>query len=150
MVIRKKKKVLKFRGQRSYGYGSHKSHRGGGSRGGRGNAGMHKHKWSYTVKYLPDKYGKRGFEPVDRKHIDTVNVSGLEKLADGRKELNLWELGIEKVLGKGRIDVPIEVMARSFSKKATEKIEAAGGKVVVFGKPEEAEESTEELSEEDN
>jgi large subunit ribosomal protein L15 len=151
MVIRKKKKVLKYRGKRSYGYGSHKSHRGGGSRGGRGKAGMHKHKWSYTVKFAPGKYGKRGFKPIDKKEIATINVSELERICEGRKEINLGDMGIDKVLGKGRIGSAIEVMAKSFSKKAAEKIEAAGGKVVVFGEPEEEaeEDIPEEVSEEE-
>jgi len=136
MVIRKKKKVLKFRGHRSYGYGSHKSHRGGGSRGGRGKAGGHKHKWSHTVKYDPDRYGKHGFKSKTRKNIKAVNVSMLEKLAAGKKNIDLTKLGYNKVLGNGTISAGIEVTAQMFSKKAVEKIEAAGGKVVVLERKE--------------
>jgi len=143
MVVRKKKKVRKMRGTRSYGYGSHKKHRGGGSRGGRGKAGMHKHKWSYVVKYEPDHFGKRGFKrPVAAtKKVKAINVSGLEKLAvaAGKKKINLAELGYDKVLGSGKISTALKVSAGSFSKGAVEKIEAAGGKVIVIGKSEEAE-----------
>ena len=102
------------------------------------------------MKYQPDKYGKIGFKPVKKVEIRTINVSQLEKLAAGKKEINLGKLGLEKVLGKGRIDVSIEVMAKAFSKKAVEKIEAAGGKIVVFGEPEEKiEELPKNVSEED-
>lgn len=139
MVVRKKKKMLKFRGKRSYGYGSHKKHRGGGSRGGRGNAGMHKHKWSYTVKYDPNRFGKRGFKSKSRKDVKAINVNMLEILAAGKKKIYLKEFGYNKVLGNGKISAAIEVTAEMFSKKAIEKIEAAGGKVVVLEKKPEVE-----------
>lgn len=137
MVVRKKRKVRKFRGKRSYGYGSHKKHRGGGSRGGRGKAGMHKHKWSYTVKYEPDHFGKRGFKhpPGAAKRVKAINLKYLEALAGGKKKLDLSKLGYNKVLGNGNISSALEVTAEAFSKKAIEKIEAAGGKVVIFEKP---------------
>jgi len=134
MVIRKKKKMLKFRGHRTYGYGSHKSHRGSGSRGGKGKAGGHKHKWSHTVKYDPDRYGKHGFTSKTRKNVNAINVSMLEKLAAGKKNIDLAKLGYNKVLGNGALNVAFEVTAEMFSKKAIEKIEAAGGKVIVLEK----------------
>ena len=45
-----KKKVKKFRGSRTFGWGSHKNRRGRGNRGGAGNAGVHKHKYIKFVK----------------------------------------------------------------------------------------------------
>lgn len=134
MVIRKSKKVRKFRGKRNYGYGSHKKHRGGGSRGGRGNAGKHKHKWSHTVKYEPDNFGKRGFKRPQRyaKPLKTINVSQIGRMAEGKK-VDLIKLGYGKVLGNGTIGMALEVTARAFSKKAVEKIEAAGGRAVMPG-----------------
>src|SRR2546428_2541607 len=82
MVVRKEKKFRKFRGQRSYGYGSHKKHRGGGSRGGRGNAGLHKHKWSFTVKYAKDHFGKIGFRTPGRTKIKAINLEEIERISD--------------------------------------------------------------------
>lgn len=142
MVVRKKKKFRKFRGKRSYGYGSHKKHRGGGSRGGRGKAGLHKHKWSYIVKYEPDYFGKHGFKrPVAvAKKVKTINLRRLESLAAGKKKIVLAELGYNKVLGSGKIKAGLEVVAEAFSKKAIEKIKAAGGKVVISKKPEKEQE----------
>jgi large subunit ribosomal protein L15 len=136
MVVRKRRKMRKFRGKRSYGYGSHKKHRGGGSRGGRGNAGMHKHKWSYTVKYEPNHFGKRGFKrPIAAaKKVKAINLRHLGALAAGKKKIDLTKLGYNKVLGAGRIQTAMEVVAEAFSKKAIEKIEAAGGKAVIFEK----------------
>lgn len=45
-----KLKVKKFRGSRTCGGGSHKKRRGAGHRGGRGNAGVHKHKYLKYIK----------------------------------------------------------------------------------------------------
>ncbi len=59
-----KKKVKKIRGSRTCGGGSHKKRRGAGHRGGRGNAGVHKHKYIKFVKLAKEglyEFGKRGF-----------------------------------------------------------------------------------------
>ncbi|MEM4427493.1 MAG: 50S ribosomal protein L15, partial [Zestosphaera sp.] len=42
-----------MRGSRTHGYGRVGQHRKAGSRGGRGAAGLHKHKWTWVVKYHP-------------------------------------------------------------------------------------------------
>ncbi|MEM7825494.1 MAG: uL15m family ribosomal protein [Candidatus Aenigmatarchaeota archaeon] len=148
MVVRKKKKVREFRGQRTYGYGSHKKHRGKGSRGGRGFAGLHKHKWSYTVKYDKEHFGKRGFKrPFNNKAVNAINLKELEKIAeslcrksleqklaekeDDRIKINVLKIGYQKVLGSGKIKKPLIVEAKHFSKKAKIKIEEAGGKAIV-------------------
>lgn len=133
MVVRRGKKVRKFRGKRNYGYGSHKKHRGHGSRGGRGLAGMHKQKWSYTVSKDPFHFGKRGFvrpAAVAKKAINLRELQ-LEAFSAGKKKIDLSKLGYDKVLSSGRLSVALEVVAKAFSKKAVEKIEAAGGKAVV-------------------
>ncbi len=144
MVIRKKKKVRKFRGKRTYGYGSHKKHRGGGSRGGRGKAGMHKHKWSYTVKYAPEHFGKTGFKRPKKivREIKTINLKELDQIAErllkekiAEKEgdkikINVLKLGYQKVLGHGRITKPLIIEAKSFSEQAIKKLEKIKGKAV--------------------
>ncbi len=59
-----KKKVKKFRGSRTCGKGRENRHRGGGNRGGRGNAGMLKHKYIRAVKLVKKglyEIGKSGF-----------------------------------------------------------------------------------------
>ncbi|MEM5853278.1 MAG: uL15m family ribosomal protein [Candidatus Aenigmatarchaeota archaeon] len=130
-MVRKEKKHRKFRGRRTY-HGSHKKARGGGSRGGRGKAGYHKHKWSYVVKYEPNHFGKTGFVPIRKKRIKSINLEELERIAEERnlEEIDLRELGFDKLLGKGNISRPLTVKARFFSKKAIEKIEKVGGKVL--------------------
>lgn len=144
MSVRREKKHKKYRGHRTY-HGTHKKWRGGGSRGGRGKAGLHKHKWSYAVKYAPQHFGKRGFmRPVAAtKKSKSINVQQLEKISgkllqkkiaeqEGEAiKINLRKIGYEKVLGGGKINRPIIVEAKHFSKSAAKKIEEAGGKAVV-------------------
>lgn len=148
MVVRKKKKFRKFRGHRTYGTGSHKKARGGGNRGGRGQAGMHKHKWTYTVKFAPDHFGKHGFKrPIAAiKKVRAINLRELDRLAgqllesgvaqkvEGKIKIDLLKLGYEKVLGGGGVTKPMIIEAKMFSKQAAEKLETAGGKAVVVEK----------------
>lgn len=135
MVVRRRKKHLRFRGGRTY-HGSHKKWRGGGSRGGRGAAGMHKHKWSYTVKYDKEHFGKTGFTrpvAVSRK-IAAINLDDLEKISakQNANEIDAAQLGYGKILGRGKISKPLVVKAKQFSKSAIKKLEEAGGKAVII------------------
>ncbi len=144
MVVRRRKKHRKFRGERTY-KGAKKRRRGAGNRGGRGLAGLHKHKWTYTIKYMPDHFGKRGFKPPKavQREIKAINLEELErcidellekKLAekeDGKVKVNLEKLGYQKLLGKGRVTRPLIVEVRMVSRVAKEKLEACGGEVRV-------------------
>jgi large subunit ribosomal protein L15 len=131
MVVRREKKHRKFRGRRTY-HGSHKKARGGGSRGGRGKAGLHKHKWSYVVKYEPEHFGKKGFTPLRKKEVKSISLKKLDEIAREKnlEKVNVLELGYEKVLGEGKLSKPLTIEAKFFSKQALKKIEEAGGKVI--------------------
>lgn len=121
----------KHRGRcRTNGRG-HKAGRGAGKRGGRGNAGMNKHRVMTRIKYMPNHWGMHGFnrDPSLRNVSVTVNVGQLEELADGADSIDLTELGIDKLLGSGRVSTALSVTVESASAKAVEKIEAAGGSV---------------------
>jgi large subunit ribosomal protein L15 len=64
-----KKKVKKFRGSRTHGKGRNDRNRGAGCRGGRGNAGRHKHKYLKFIKLAKMglyQFGKYGFtRPIE-------------------------------------------------------------------------------------
>ncbi len=123
----------KFRGRnRTHGRGK-KAGRGAGKRGGRGNAGMNKHKVMHRLKYMPGHWGMHGFNrdpSLINVHI-TCNLQELMMLADGKKSIDLSELGIDKLLGSGRINVPLEVTVDFASARAIQKVEAAGGSVTL-------------------
>jgi large subunit ribosomal protein L15 len=150
MVVRRERKSRKLRGRsRTMGWGSVGQHRKSGSRGGKGAAGLGKHEWTWTIKYAPDWYGKRGFTPRRSKasyHKTVVNVgdlaeiverlksTGKAKMEDGMVEVNLADMGVEKLLGEGEIMVPVKVIVSEASETAVKKIEEAGGKVILLTK----------------
>jgi large subunit ribosomal protein L15 len=111
-------------------------------RGGVGKAGGKKHFWLQTVKYNPDRYKKIGFKPPSSLEIplETINVGELEELAlrihgleyikSEEIKLDLGDLGIDKLLGRGRINLPLKLKVSEYTSKALEKLEAAGGEIV--------------------
>jgi len=133
----------KFRGSRTCGGGTHKNRRGAGNRGGRGKAGGCKHHFVRAM-MRGYSYGKHGFKrPASISRDATiVNVGELDELAlylvdeglaeikDGAYHINLENLGIEKVLGSGRVTKNLVVTSEEFSVSAREKIESAGGSCI--------------------
>jgi len=125
------RKSRKYRGSRTHGYGQIGQHRHSGSRGGHGNAGLHKHKWSWLVINDPDHFGRDPFRPPGyAKPTTWANVGDLDALARG-KSLDLTSMGIQKLLGSGTVSGAYEVKVNLFTKRAQAKIEAAGGKMAV-------------------
>ena len=121
----------KHRGRcRTNGRG-HKAGRGAGKRGGRGNAGMNKHRVMTRIKYMPKHWGMHGFNrhPSLRTVYVTANVGQLEEMAAGADTVNLTEMGIDKLLGSGQIRTGLTVIVEEASARAVEKVEAAGGSV---------------------
>ena len=92
---------------------------------------MNKHRVMTRIKYMPNHWGMHGFnrDPSLRNVSVTVNVGQLEQMAEGADSIDLTELGIDKLLGSGRISSSLTVTVESASAKAVEKIEAAGGTV---------------------
>ncbi len=84
---------------------------------------------------------KRGFHNPFRVEYETVNVSRLAELEGDEftPESLLDAKAVRKrtapvkILGDGEISRKVTVSAHKFSKSAKEKIEAAGGKVIVIG-----------------
>ena len=134
------KKTSKYRGKRTMGRGK-KAGRGKGKRGGKGNAGLHKHKWLWTVKYDPEHFGVHGFTPhgTPTQTQGSINVQQLEErwaaiagAASGPVDLTAH--GIDKLLGGGRVTKPLAVKVRWASPNAVDKIKAAGGSVETTAK----------------
>ena len=136
----KLRKVRKKRGSRTHGYGQVGQHR----KGTKGKAGLHKHRWTYVIKYEPDYFEKRGFtsqKAISRK-TNVINVGELDELAHKltaekkleRKQkkifLDLDRLGYGKLLGMGKITKPMLVKVVAHSEAAAKKIEEAGGQIL--------------------
>ena len=124
-------KANKHRGRNRYHGRGKKAGRGAGKRGGRGNAGINKHRVMTRIKYMPNNWGMHGFNrhPSLRTVYVTVNVSQLKDMAKGSDTINLTELGIDKLLGSGRISTALKVIVEEASANAVEKVEAAGGSI---------------------
>jgi len=138
-----KTKTKKFRGSRTCGGGTHKNRRGGGSRGGRGNAGTCKHHFVRSMQ-RGLSFGKHGFkrpQSVTSKDI-IVNIGEIDEAAeqlvlDGFAEkkgnafhIDLGNIGIEKVLGSGKVTKSLFITASEFSSVAKQKIEDAKGQAI--------------------
>ena len=160
MTINKRSKKSRYRGSHTHGGGHKKKRRGAGNRGGRGMAGTgakgdaKKPSIWKNVNY----FGKHGFKHLNAKKYESINIGffqeNIEKFL--KEELIVKEkdyyiidakkLGFDKILGSGKITKKFKVSADFFSKKAEEKIKAAGGDTVKL-----KEETSEKIpAEEDN
>jgi len=110
-----------------------KGGRGAGLRGGRGNAGLCKHKFMYMMKYMPDHYGRHGFKRPQSilKENKTINVGELEEKFPEKKDIDLKKEGFNKLLGGGILNSKLKIKVNSASEKAIEKIESKGGEVIL-------------------
>jgi large subunit ribosomal protein L15 len=137
-----KKRIKRIRGTRTCGGGSAKKRRGKGSRGGVGHAGAYAHHFVWSLKRGIIK-GQHASNPHPYGHSDdkAVNVGELEEMLDelivaGKAEekgdgfyLDVQELGIQKILGKGNVTKKLLLKVNKISKTAQEKIERVGGSV---------------------
>ena len=96
---------------------------------------------------LQRRVPKRGFTNIFKKEFQIVNLSALSKVTSQSEESAkdvispqiMKETGLIKktnlplkILGNGEITKAVTVQANAFSRKAKEKIEAAGGKIEVI------------------
>lgn len=141
MTVRRGKKIRKQRGSRTYGYGRISGgHRKGGSRGGKGKAGLKDH---HRIGRISDIIlNKKGFTAPKTTHSVqlSINIGQIDEQIDFLVSNNLAEkeasivkidvskLGYDKVMGKGVVRHPLHLYANNITPKAKEKIEAAGGK----------------------
>ena len=127
-----------------------KAGRGAGLRGGKGNAGLLKHRYMHMTKNMPNHFGSHGFKRPQGilKKDNIINVGDLEERYPGKKTINLSEEGFDKLLGSGKIATKIKVTVDSASEKAIEKIKEQGGEVILpeedFVEQDAIEEETEE------
>jgi large subunit ribosomal protein L15 len=138
-------KRSKYRGSRTCGGGTHKNRRGAGNRGGRGRAGINAHHFvKWYLELGGPVYGKDGFVNQTRETVITMDVGTIDQivpslLAQGvaKQEgdavaINAADIGIEKVLGSGRVRRKLNISAPAFSEQAKAKLEKMGGKALVI------------------
>lgn len=134
--IKKRKRIGRGQGS-GYGGTSGKGHKGQRSR-----SGSKIRPWFEGGQMpLQRRVPKRGFTNIFKKQFQIVNVKDLERVKKA-KEITpevLFDSGViskknirVKILGEGEVKKAIDVSAHAFSASAKEKIEKAGGKVVVL------------------
>jgi large subunit ribosomal protein L15 len=130
------RKVRKLRGSRTHGFGQIGQHRHSGAQGGHGNAGLHKHKWSWMTINDPDHFSKDQYAvPGARKVAKWLNVGELEAMRTASSKdphtVDLTALGVEKLLGSGTLKHAFNIKVEAFTERAKTKVEEAGGKIIV-------------------
>jgi large subunit ribosomal protein L15 len=140
MTTNKRRKVTKYRAHTTHGGGHRKKRRGAGNRGGRGRAGSGKRGKARKPSF--SKLGKHGFTPrgsISRrksKENKTINLDKLQVLVQNKKitekegVIDLTSMGFQKLLGTGKINLKIQVKVAQCSKRAEEKLKAAGGSII--------------------
>ena len=138
MKVHKRKKNSRIRGARTVGWGFRQKHKGHGNKGGFGKAGTGKR---------GDHDKQRALESDDRKKKRYFGKQGMTSKGtarDTRKRINLYDIKQNlfvkggskidlikyKILGSGE-GFKGEIVARAASKLAIEKMEKAGGKIVL-------------------
>ncbi len=112
--------------------------------GGHGNAGLHKHKSMHMLKYDPDHFGRHGFKRPQKvvsakitmnvgdvqEKMNSLIVQGVAVKQGEKVEVNLTDMGVDKLLGFGSVSNAMNIKVAEASATAKEKIEAAGGSIV--------------------
>ncbi len=143
------RKTRRLRGSRTHGWGRSGQHRNSGSQGGHGNAGWKRHKWSYVIRY-GIQIQERGFKSTHPKTLRHINIgdidqqmehflqNGTAKQDNEKIELNLTHAGYQKLLGQGTITRPVRILVPKASAQAQEKIQQAGGEIILPSRPKES------------
>lgn len=147
MKIHKRNKRSRLRGRRTCGYGSRKKHRGKGSKGGKGMAGTGKkagQKRTFIDKYMPGYFGRHGFkslQQIAKTKPKIINLSEIQQrinnfIAEGTAKKTAEGIMIDlkncKILADGELKDKFIINAKSASSKAKEKVEKAGGKILLI------------------
>ncbi|HUW86369.1 MAG TPA: uL15 family ribosomal protein [Methanoregula sp.] len=137
-------KRSKYRGSRTCGGGTHKNRRGAGNRGGRGRAGINAHHFVKWYKEMGGPvFGKNGFSNSSQCAVTVMDVGIIDQivpslLAQGIAKtdgdaivINTADMGIDKVLGSGKVTKKLNISSQAFSEAAKVKIEKMGGKTQI-------------------
>ena len=92
---------------------------------------------------LQRRIPKFGFKNINRVEYQPVNLDKIQDLYDNKKIKKIVDLNsfidngfanktdLVKVLGNGKLTVPLKITAHKFSKSAQKAIEKAGGEVII-------------------
>ena len=142
-------KIKKTRVGRGIGSGKGKTS-GRGVKGQKSRSGVAIKSFEGGQMPLYRRLPKRGFNPIINDKIAIINLSNLQNLIETKKISNDIKINIDtfrklkifrksinkyKILSSGEIKSKINIEADYASKKAKEKIEKAGGQIIVKNQP---------------
>lgn len=137
MRVHKRKKSSRIRGSKTFGWGFRQKHKGHGNKGGFGMTGTgkradHKRQWAKIIAKkagAKSYFGKQGYTSrgTAKKKYDQINLEDILANFSGTK----IDLSSYKILGKG-VGFKAEITAKSASESAIEKMEKAGGKIILL------------------
>jgi len=137
----KKAKIMRGKGMGTHGSGSRKNKRKSGHKGGIGMAGSGKradHKKTLITKLYGNSYfGKQGITSKGTKkdQRDRINLFDIQKniAKYGKKKGTEWEVILKKykILGTGEVTEKMIIYCLAASKSAIEKVQKAGGKIII-------------------
>jgi len=141
VIKRKKSSRMSGKGMGTHGSGARKNKRKSGNKGGTGLSGTGKradHKKTLILKLHGNNYfGKRGITSRGTKRDirERINVGELSSNVTkfGNKKGDSYEINLKKykILGKGDVKEKLIINCLEASKSAIDKVEAAGGKVIL-------------------
>ncbi|MDD3977002.1 50S ribosomal protein L15 [Methanomicrobium antiquum] len=135
-------KRSKYRGSRTCGGGTHKNRRGAGNRGGKGRAGHRDHRFTHYLLLDQINNGKHGFVNQTESKNKVIDVGDLDQILDklvasglARVDGDIFvidaeQIGIDKILGGGKVTHKLNITAEAFSETAKAKIEEMGGQAL--------------------
>lgn len=141
LVKKKKSSRMHGKGMGTHGSGARKNKRKSGNKGGTGLSGTGKradHKKTLVQKlYGHNYFGKKGVTRGNNKRDirQRINVRDIQLNIEkyGKKAKEGYEIILSKykILGSGEVKDKLFITCSEASTKAIEKVEAAGGKVIV-------------------
>lgn len=136
--------MSRMRGTHTHGGGAKKKRRGGGHRGGRGRAGTGKRADQKKPSvWGKDYFGRSGFKSPTHRIVNACNLRFIEahfnqlleqgkiKKESGVYVVDLQQLGYDKLLSSGTLSHACKIIVSSASAKTADKVQAAGGELVV-------------------
>lgn len=136
MRVHKRKKRTRIRGAKTCGWGFRQKHKGHGNKGGRGMAGSGKranHKQQFARNLDKNKiyFGKQGLtsRSTKKKKSNSINLRDIMQNFF-KKEGEVLDFSEYKILGEGD-GFKAEILAKSATKSAIEKMQEASGKITI-------------------
>ena len=133
MRVHKRKKSSRIRGSKTAGWGFRQKHKGHGNKGGVGMAGSgkradHKKQVALESDFKGKYFGKQGATSrgTKKKKYEKINLCDVKNNYSGTK----IDLSGHRILGKGD-GFKAEILAKSATASAIEKMEKAGGRIVL-------------------